>query len=122
MLPAVSEPIDRSYLADLAEEFPGLRTVDKADDAFSQWIDRALRLITFGGQNAYMSRYVTTIGRTLYFPSSWSTRSAESRYLTLRHEARLIQLPIELVHLGCHDWTNGRTGSKEKIGYINLSF
>jgi hypothetical protein len=78
---------DERYLAELREEIPGLRVVDKADDPFSRLVDRALRIVTFGGQSAYMTRYVTTIGRTLYFPSTWQSRTPGSRYITLRHEA-----------------------------------
>jgi hypothetical protein len=79
--------MDERYLAVLREEFPRLRVVDKESDAFSRLVDRALRVITLGGQSAYMTRYVTTIGATIYLPSSWRERSAESRYVTLRHEA-----------------------------------
>ncbi len=79
--------IDERYLDALREEFPRLRVVDKARDPFSRLIDRALRLITLGGQDAFMTRYVTTIGRTIYLPSGWTERSPASRYVTLRHEA-----------------------------------
>ena len=34
-----------------------------------------------------MTRYVTTIGRTIYLPEGWRGRTPESRYVTLRHEA-----------------------------------
>ena len=83
----MSPPLDEAYLEALREEVPGLRVVDKADDTFSKIVDVALKIVTFGGQRFFMTRYVTTIGRTLYFPDSWRGRSAESRYVTLRHEA-----------------------------------
>ncbi|MEC7524267.1 MAG: hypothetical protein VYE22_30575 [Myxococcota bacterium] len=79
--------VDERYLEELRAEFPGLRLIDKERDAFSRLIDRALRVITFGGQSAYLTRYVTTMGQTLYFPTSWRGRTPESRYVTLRHEA-----------------------------------
>lgn len=79
--------IDEDYLEELRAEFPGLRVIEKRDDAFSRAIDRALRVITLGGQSGYMDRYVTTIGRRIYVPDGWRARSAESRYITLRHEA-----------------------------------
>ncbi|MCB9596283.1 MAG: hypothetical protein H6719_26410 [Sandaracinaceae bacterium] len=81
------EPIDEAYLSELRLEVPGLRVIDKADDGFSKLIDRALKIVTFGGQRHFMTRYVTTIGRTIYLPAGWSGRSPESRYITLRHEA-----------------------------------
>lgn len=83
----MSKPLDEAYLDELRDEIAGLRVVDKADDSFSKLVDVALKIVTFGGQREYLTRYVTTIGRTLYFPTSWRERSAESRYCTLRHEA-----------------------------------
>lgn len=79
--------LDEEYLARLRDEFDGLRVVDKADDRFSRLVDQALKAITFGGQGAFMTRYVTTIGRTIYLPARWTERTPESRYVTLRHEA-----------------------------------
>lgn len=76
-----------AYLRELEREFPGLRVIDKADDPWSRAIDRALRVLTFGGQSAYMTKYVTTMGRTIYLPSSWPEREDRGRYVTLRHEA-----------------------------------
>ena len=75
------------YVGELRGEFPGLRLVHKRDDRLSRLIDRLLRLLTLGGQAAYMTRYVTTLGETLFLPSDWEGRSDLSRYLTLRHEA-----------------------------------
>lgn len=75
------------YVAALRREVPRLRIVYKAEDRFSRLIDRALRLVTLGGQSAYMTRYVTTIGRTIYLPADWDARPDVDRYVTLRHEA-----------------------------------
>jgi hypothetical protein len=75
------------YLAELEREFPRLRVVSKKDDRFSHLIDRLLRIITLGAQRFYLDRYTTVIGATIYTPTSWETRSAEERYITLRHEA-----------------------------------
>lgn len=79
--------VDEAYLEQLRAEFPGLRVIVKQDDRFSRLIDVALKAITLGGQSAFMTRYVTTIGRTIYLPSRWKERTPESRYCTLRHEA-----------------------------------
>jgi len=83
----VSPPVDEAYLEALRGELPGLRIVDKEGDALSRLIDLALRGLTLGGQRAYLTRYVTTIGRTIYLPAGWAERTPESRYVTLRHEA-----------------------------------
>ncbi len=82
----MSDPDPDRYLDELREEF-GIRIVQKAGDPFSRWIDRALKVITFGGQRSYLDRYFTTIGRTFYLPSGWADRDPRARYVTLRHEA-----------------------------------
>ena len=75
------------YLEALRAELPGLRVVEKERDGFSRAIDLALKLVTFGAQRHYMSRYVTTIGRTVYLPRGWAERDPRMRWCTLRHEA-----------------------------------
>ena len=76
-----------AYVDELRREIPGVRVVYKRDDGFSRAISGALRIVTFGAQRTYMTRYVTTIGRTIYLPSDWDGRDARSQYVTLRHEA-----------------------------------
>ena len=75
------------YLDALRREFPRLRLVDKRGDALSLVVDRALRLVTLGGQSAYLTRYVTTMGQTIYLPEGWAARDDAERYCVLRHEA-----------------------------------
>lgn len=82
-----ASPRTDAYLAELRAEFPELRILHKQDHAWSQRIDKVLRVLTLGGQSAYVSTYTTVLGRTIYLPVSWDTRSDESRYITLRHEA-----------------------------------
>jgi hypothetical protein len=79
--------VDEEYLEALRAEFPRLRVIVKAGDPFSKLIDGALRVLTLGGQRHYMTRYVTTMGSTIFLPTEWRERSAVSRYVTLRHEA-----------------------------------
>ncbi|MEO0324207.1 MAG: hypothetical protein AAF447_14700 [Myxococcota bacterium] len=75
------------YVAELRREFPQLRVISKGEDPLSRAIDAALRVLTFGGQSAYMTRYVTTLGQTIYVPADWHARPARERYCVLRHEA-----------------------------------
>ena len=84
---ALPTPRTDAYLAELREEFPRLRVVDKPTHPWSRRIDRVLRALTFGGQAAYVSTYTTVLGSTIYLPASWGERSDEARYITLRHEA-----------------------------------
>ena len=44
----------------------GVRLVTKDRVWHQRAIDRLLRIVTFGGQSAYLDRYVTTIGRSIY--------------------------------------------------------
>lgn len=80
-------PRSLAFLKGLRDEIPTLRVVAKEDDAFSRAIDRALRLLTLGGQSEYLDRYTTVIGTTIYLPTGWSARSDVDRLVTLRHEA-----------------------------------
>lgn len=75
------------YLAELAREIPGFRIVRKDRSRFQRLIDRALRLVTFGQMTSYLSSFQTTIGRTVYVTPDWDDRSADVRYVTMRHEA-----------------------------------
>ncbi len=77
----------RVLVDELRREFPRLRFVDKESDPLSIAIDRLLRWLTLGGQSAYMTHYVTTLGASIYLPLGWRSRSEEDRYITLRHEA-----------------------------------
>jgi hypothetical protein len=74
-------------LAELRREFPRFRVVDKSDSRLQRVIDRALRIVTFGGMRGYLTDYVTTIGSTVYVCSDWHGRSDDDRWATMRHEA-----------------------------------
>jgi hypothetical protein len=67
-------------------EFPAFRIVEKRGSPLSRAIDRALKIVTLGGQRGYLSVYHTVIGDTLYVPSSWQTASDLDRAIVLRHE------------------------------------
>jgi len=77
--------LDR-FLEEMRAEFPRFRIVEKKGDRLSKAIDRALRLLTFGGQSEYLTRYHTVIGDTLYVPSAWAGTADVDRIITLRHE------------------------------------
>ena len=83
----MSEALYEAYVAELRAEFPGLRVISKRGHAMSIVIDRLLKLITLGGQSAYLTRYTTVIGRSIYVPLDWEERDPRERYVTMRHEA-----------------------------------
>lgn len=65
----------------------GIIVLDKADSPFCRLLDRALRVLTFGKQDRFMSQYVTTLGKRIYTPKNWLRYKPGDRYLILRHEA-----------------------------------
>ena len=79
-------PVSEALLAEIREEFPAFRIVPKAGDRLSRAIDRALRILTFGGQRRYLSDYHTVIGDTLYVPAKWERMNDLERAVLLRHE------------------------------------
>jgi hypothetical protein len=65
-----------------------------------------LRVLTLGGQDVYVERYVTTIGRSIFLTPDWEERTFSDRYATLRHErVHLLQfrryglVPMALAYL-----------------------
>jgi hypothetical protein len=69
----------------------GVRLVTKDRVWHQRALDRLLRVVTFGGQSAYLDRYVTTIGRSVYLTPDWDARPLADRYATLCHEAVHLQ-------------------------------
>jgi len=86
LLQVTSTPLLDSMLAELGQRFPKLRLVDKREDRFSRLLDVLVRLGTFGGNSAYLTRYVTTLGQTIYLPTGWEQRSDRERVVVMRHE------------------------------------
>lgn len=80
-----------ALLSDFAARRPPVRVVRKAAFWHQRAAARALWLVTLGGQRTYLSRYVTTLGRTIYVPDDWAARSSSSRLETLRHEAKHVE-------------------------------
>jgi hypothetical protein len=64
----------------------GVRIVKKADSRLQRAIDVALRVLSLGRFDGYLTRYVTTIGHTIYVPDGWEAWPAEARDDVLRHE------------------------------------
>ena len=82
-----SGPLTGGLIAELQTEFPRLRLLNKTASRWSRCLDVLVRIATLGRQRAYMTRYVTTIGRTIYLPDGFDRRSDADSYVTLRHEA-----------------------------------
>lgn len=74
------------FIETIRAEFPTFRIVPKHGHRLSHAIDKALKVITFGGQRSYLTRYHTVIGNTLYVPPTWEQMSDLDRVILLRHE------------------------------------
>lgn len=79
-------PETSGLIEEIREEFPRFRIIRKSESRLNRAIDRALRLLTFGGQREYMSQYHTVLGDTLYVPTAWDDTSDVDRAIVLRHE------------------------------------
>lgn len=71
----------------LKQEFPDLTIKRKADSSLMKVMGFLFRLVTFFQVNNFMKNYATTIGYTIYVPTSWDVRGEESKTVLLRHEA-----------------------------------
>lgn len=75
------------YVRSLAARRRPVRVVTKRGVWHQALIDRVLRALTLGGQDRYLTEYVTTLGHTIYVPDGWERVPARERYKVLRHEA-----------------------------------
>ncbi len=78
--------LSERFVDDMRAEFPAFCIRAKAGDRLSRAIDRALRIVTLGGQCHYLTRYHTVIGETLYVPETWAKLADLDRVILLRHE------------------------------------
>jgi hypothetical protein len=79
---SLSEP----FIDEMRREFPRFRIVKKRESSLSRVIDVLLRVITFGAQREFMTRYHTVLWDTLYVPDRWDDTPDVARLITLHHE------------------------------------
>jgi hypothetical protein len=82
----MDHPLSDRFVEEIRREFPRFRIVDKRESGLQRAIDLALKVITFGRQSAYLTRYHTVLGATLWVPTAWPESPDEARYILLRHE------------------------------------
>lgn len=75
-----------SLLQDIIREFPGFEIRQKSESRLMKVIDMCLKVITFGAMRTFMTRFITTIGTTVYVPDGWDQKPSVSKIITLRHE------------------------------------
>jgi len=81
-----AERLLAELMRDLETRKKPVRVVEKSRFWHQRAAAKALWLVTLGGQNRYLTDYVTTLGHTIYVPDDWERRSAAARLETLRHE------------------------------------
>jgi hypothetical protein len=74
-------------LAELSRRARPVRVVPKRRFWHQRAADIALRIVTLGGQRAYLSSYVTTLGHTIYVPDDFDDWAPGRAWEVLRHEA-----------------------------------
>lgn len=76
-----------ALLAEFAARRRPVRVVSKRLYWHQRLADRLLRLVTLGGQDRYLTEYVTTLGRTIYVPDHFLDGEPGAVWEVLRHEA-----------------------------------
>lgn len=71
---------------EVREEFPAFKVVKKYDSGFMRLIDFLLRVVTIGRMTTFMTDFITTIGWTMYVPTSWVRHTDASKCIVLLHE------------------------------------
>jgi len=75
-----------AFIAEMKAEFPRFRIVKKSESSLSRAIDVALKILTVGQMDSYMTVFHTVIGDTLYVPAGWDDVDPIAAVITLRHE------------------------------------
>lgn len=83
---SASYPRSAALVRAIEAEFPAFRIVPKAGDRLQRAIDLALRALTLGKQDRYLSEYHTVLGESLYVPETWERLDDVGRTILLRHE------------------------------------
>jgi hypothetical protein len=83
---SAGERLLAGLLAELPRRSPPVRVVPKSAFWHQRAAGLALRILTFGGQRTYLSRYVTTLGHTIYVPDDFDAWDPGHAWEVLRHE------------------------------------
>lgn len=84
--PSLDEAL-KQLIADFKARSRPIYVVKKSEYWHQRAAGKALFLVTFGGQNTYLSHYVTTLGHTIYVPDDFDSWSPVHAIEVLRHEA-----------------------------------
>lgn len=85
--PEIAKERLEQLLADFAKRPRPIHVVRKSSYWHQRAAGTALKIITLGGQNSYLSHYVTTLGHTIFVPDDFESWNPTQAWETLRHEA-----------------------------------
>jgi hypothetical protein len=71
---------------DIKREYPAYRMLPKSSSTLMRRIDVFLKVITLWKMRGFMTDFITTIGYTVYVPSSWALYPEYEKMVILRHE------------------------------------
>jgi hypothetical protein len=77
----------QNALEEIKTEFPEFKVVEKKDSGFMKMIDRALKILSFGKADKFMTQFTTTIGFVVYVPEDWDSRDDDDKAEIMAHEA-----------------------------------
>ncbi|MFT7578677.1 MAG: hypothetical protein ACI9MR_000335 [Myxococcota bacterium] len=83
---AQHEALYAAYVDEMTASVRGFQLRRKRDSRFCRLIDTVLKVLTFGGQDRFMTEYITTFGGRIYVPAGWDDTPPGERYCILRHE------------------------------------
>jgi hypothetical protein len=76
----------QELLTEIEREFPSFAIRKKRESGLQKAIDIALKIVTFGGQRVYLTRYHTVLFGKLWVPDAWDEMNEDDQYILLRHE------------------------------------
>jgi hypothetical protein len=72
--------------SEIEREFPSVAIRKKRESGLQKAIDVFLKIVTFGGQRVYLTRYHTVLFGKLWVPDAWDDMTDDDKYILLRHE------------------------------------
>jgi hypothetical protein len=74
------------FIGEIRQEFPRFCLIRKRESLLARALDVVLKVLTFGAQREFMTRYHTVLWDRLYVPDLWEGTPDIARLITLRHE------------------------------------
>jgi hypothetical protein len=95
-----SSSLHERLLEEITHEFPTFQVLPKRGHGLQETIHVILKVVTFGGQRAYLTGYYTAMFGKLWVPDSWASLGDADRYILLRHERVHLRQRVRLGDVG----------------------